>query len=67
MHYKDRSMIAYLYDYPACEWVTCVEAARYAVEALLAREAMRALGVPIFAMDTPFSWWMLGALDPVGK
>jgi len=65
VHYKDRSMIAYLYDHPAREWVICVEAARFAVEALLAREAMRALGVSIFAMNTPFSWWMSGEIDPV--
>lgn len=65
VHYKDRSMIAYLYDYPAREWVTCVEAARFAVEALLAREAMRGLRVSIFAMNTPFSWWMSGVMDPV--
>lgn len=67
VHHKDRLMIAYLYDYPAHEWVTCIEAARFAVEALLAREAMRALGVSIFEMDTPFSWWMSGELDSVSQ
>lgn len=67
VHYKDLKTIAYLYDYPACEWVNCAEVARFAVEALLAREAMRALGVSVFAEDTPFSWWMNGQIDPVSQ
>jgi hypothetical protein len=65
VHYKDVLTVAYLYDYPVREWVTCAEAARFAVEALMAREAMGRLGVSIFAIDTPYSWWMSGVIPPV--
>jgi hypothetical protein len=67
VRYKDVLTVAYLYDCPVRGWVTCAEAARFAVEALLAREAMRQLGVSVFAMDTPFSWWMSGVIPPVSQ
>lgn len=67
MHYKDRLMIGYLYDYPAHAWVSCAEVARLAVEALLAREQMRAMGVSVFERDTKYSWWMSGEIDTVSQ
>lgn len=60
VHYKDTLLLEYLYDYPGVVWVVGMEAARYAVEALLAREAMRKLGLSVYAEDTPFSWWVRG-------
>jgi hypothetical protein len=65
VHYKDVLTVAYLYDYPVRDWVIRAEDARFAVEALLAREAMRRLGGSVFAIDTPFSWWMSGVILPV--
>lgn len=67
MHYKDVLTVAYLYDHPVREWAVREEDARFAVEALLAREAMRRLGVSVFAIDTPYSWWMSGVIPPVSQ
>lgn len=66
VHHKDMLMLAYLYDYPVIEWVIDAEDARYAVEALLAREGMRRLNLSVYAESTPFSWWIRGEAAPIG-
>ncbi|CAD0092459.1 unnamed protein product [Aureobasidium mustum] len=65
VHHKDMLMLAYLYDYPVIEWVIDAEDARYAVEALLAREGMRRLNLSVHAENTSFSWWIRGGAAPV--
>lgn len=65
VRYKDTLMLEYLYDYPVLDWVIAAEEARYALEALLAREGMRKLGLSIYAEDTPFSWWIRGEAAPI--
>ncbi|KAG9667423.1 hypothetical protein KCU99_g10125, partial [Aureobasidium melanogenum] len=65
VHYKDTLLLEYLYDYPVVAWVIGAEDARYAVEAFLAREGMRKLGLSVYAEDTPFSWWVRGEAAPV--
>ncbi|KAG9729126.1 hypothetical protein KCU73_g12198, partial [Aureobasidium melanogenum] len=65
VHYKDTLLLEYLYDYPVIAWVVGAEDARYAVEAFLAREGMRKLGLSVYAEDTPFSWWIRGEAAPV--
>ncbi|KAG9561769.1 hypothetical protein KCU71_g13733, partial [Aureobasidium melanogenum] len=65
VRYKDTLLLEYLCDYPVVDWVIGAEDARYAVEAFLAREGMRKLGVSIYAEDTPFSWWIRGEAAPV--
>lgn len=65
VRYKDTLMLGYLYDYPVVDWVIEAQEARYAVEAFLAREEMRRLGVSVYAEGTPFSWWIRGEPAPI--
>ncbi|KAH0369082.1 hypothetical protein KCU65_g3648, partial [Aureobasidium melanogenum] len=65
VHYKDTLMLEYLVDYPVVDWVIDAEDAKYTVEAFLAREEMRKLGVSVFDGDAPFSWWIRGEAAPV--
>ncbi|KAK6002443.1 hypothetical protein QM012_002081 [Aureobasidium pullulans] len=64
VHYKDTLMLDYLYDYPMVDWVIDAEAARYAVENLLAREGMSKLNLSVYTENTPFSWWIRGEAAP---